>query len=43
MARADGAVSIFGPRRYALENVPPALSWDEGQGTSQGRHLGFGK
>lgn len=23
------AASIFGPRRYALENVPPALSWDE--------------
>ena len=23
------AASIFGPRRYALENVPPALSWSE--------------
>jgi integrase/recombinase XerD len=26
---ANLAASIFGPRRYALENVPPALSWDE--------------
>lgn len=23
------AASIFGPRRYALEKVPPTLSWDE--------------
>lgn len=23
------AASIYGPRRYALEKVPPALSWDE--------------
>lgn len=23
------AASIFGPRRYTLEKVPPALSWDE--------------
>lgn len=23
------AASLFGPRRYALEKIPPALSWDE--------------